>query len=105
VYAKNNNRVTYFCDTNAKHTEKVFYGRVSESIKTTKTDADGKAIYEYESWNARFVGNALEKAKGLQDGQRITLNEWAAHCPYDKTAKRPFPYLMVMDFSIPEDTK
>ena len=103
MYAKNENKVTFFTDPNGKNTDKVFYGRVSEGVKTSKTDENGKAVYEYESWNCRFVGKALEKAKTLADKTHITLTEWAARCPYDKEAKRSFPYLMVMDFTVDEE--
>ena len=94
MYAKNNNYVNYFVEDGAKHTDKVFYGRVSETIKAP----DGTKTYE--SWNARFVGKAREKALNLADKTNIMLTEWNARCPYDKEKKKVFPYIMVMDFEI-----
>lgn len=74
MYAKNNNYVTYFVEEEAKNTDKVFYGRVSEAIKVG--EENGKNKYEFESWNARN--------------------------PYSKEHKRNYPYLLIMDFEIPE---
>ena len=108
MYAKmeQGNRVNFFIikgedgtPTEQKH-EKVFYGRISEPINTNEKGEDGKDIYEYETWDARFVGRALEKAKGLADKTRITLKEWSARNPYNKEKKRSYPYLLVMDFDI-----
>lgn len=49
MYAKNNNYVTYFIEGEAKHTDKVFYGRVSEAIKigveNGKNKYDGYSIW------------------------------------------------------------
>ena len=101
MYAKNNNYVTYFIEGEAKHTERVFYGRVSEAIKIG--EENGKNKYEFESWNARFVGKAREKAEQLADKTSIMLTEWNIRCPYNKEKKRSFPYIMVMDFEIPEN--
>ena len=102
MYAKTEqgNRVNYFIDANAVQKEKVHYGKVSVPIRTEEKDADGKYIYEYETWFARFVGKALERAKTLKDNSRITLKEWAARNPYNKEKKRSYPYLLVMDFDI-----
>ena len=102
MYAKTNVNVTFFKDERNENTDKVAYGRVSESIKTGNKDADGKDVYEYENWYARFVGKAREKFEKLEDKTRITLIEWAARNPYSEEKKRSFPYLLVMDFEINE---
>lgn len=94
MYAEHKNYVNFFA-VDTPGTEKVFYGRLSESIK--KQDGDG---YDFETWNARFVGVAKDKAQGLKDGSRIVLTKWTARCPYDKEKKRSYPYIMVMDFEI-----
>lgn len=99
MYAKSKNYVTYFVEEEANHTDKVIYGRVSEAIKTGESE-DGKNKYKFESWNARFVGKAKEKIKVVADKTSITLTEWSIYCPYDKEKKRPFPYIVVMDFEI-----
>ena len=103
MYAKNNNHVTFWKDEYNKNTEKTIYGTVSEAIKTGKQDDNGKDVYEYENWNARFVGKAYERAKTLENNTRITLKEWSVRCPYVKEKKKAYPYIMVMDFEIRED--
>lgn len=100
MYAKNSNHVTFWEDVHNTNTEKVIYGVVSEAIKTGKQDENGKDVYEYENWNARFVGKAYEGAKALKNNTRITLKEWCVRCPYSKEKKRTYPYIMVMDFEI-----
>ena len=101
MYAKNNNYVTYFAGNTAQNTEKLFCGRVSEAVKTGKIE-NGRPKYEFEQWNARFVGKARKKAEELTDGARLTLTEWSVHNPYNKEKKRSYPYIMVMDFEIRE---
>ncbi len=100
MYAKSTINVTFFTDTYNENTEKVVYGRVSESVKTGKKGEDGKDIYEYENWNARFVGKAKDKAAALTDKTPIVLKEWSARVNYNKEKKQSYPYLMVMDFDV-----
>lgn len=95
------NIVTYFVDENGKQTDKMVSGRISEGIKVG--EENGKAKYEFESWNARFVGKALEKAKGLADKTKIVLTEWNAHNPYNKETKKSYPYILVSDFELAQD--
>ena len=102
MYAKNNNHVTFFKDEKNQNTDKVVYGRISEAIKTGKKDGD-KDIYEYESWNARFVGKAYDKAKELKDKDHITLTEWNVRNPYVQEKKRSYPYILIMDFEVREN--
>lgn len=96
MYVKGSNYVMFFTNENKENTEKVLYGRVSESIKV----GDGESDYEYESWDVRFVGKAREKANELNDKQTIILTEWACRNPYSKEKKRTYPYLMVFDFDV-----
>lgn len=102
MFSKTSVTVTYFKAGEAtQHSDKMFVGRVSEGIKTTQPDpATGKAIYEFDSWNTRFVGKALEKAKGLENKTVIKLTEWAARNPYSKERERSYPYLLVTDFEV-----
>jgi len=104
MYAKSEqgNKVNFFVDKGAVQKDKVFYGRISEPIRTDEKDSSGKYIYEYETWNARFVGKALEKARELKDRTRITLIEWSARNPYNKETNRSYPYILIMDFEIIE---
>lgn len=98
MYAEHRNYVRFF-HVEKEATEKVFYGRLSESFKVGKDD-NGKNKYEFENWDARFVGAAKDKAEKLTDGQSIILTKWVARCPYNKDRKRPYPYLLVIDFEI-----
>lgn len=102
MYAKSNNNVKFFKDEYNGNTEKVVYGRVSEAIKTGQKDDSNKDVYEYETWNARFVGKALEKAKALEDNTSITLKEYSVRNPYVQEKKRSYPYVLVMDFDVRE---
>lgn len=102
MYAKNNTNVTFFKDTNKENTEKVVYGRISERIATGQKDDAGKDIYEYESWNARFVGKALEKAQALEDKAFITIKECNFRNPYVQEQKRSYPYILITDFDVRE---
>ena len=103
MYAKGNNTVTYFVDTfnEGRNTDKVFYGRISEAIKTGQKNEEGKDVYKFEGWNVRFVGKAREKINGMIDKSRIVLTEWAARVDYNKEKKQSYPYLLVMDFELP----
>lgn len=93
MYAEHKNYVNFF-SVDTPGTDKVTYGRVSESFKT------GEGQHEFETWNARFVGTAKEKIAGVKSGARLVLTKWTARCPYDKEKKRSYPYIMVMDFEI-----
>ena len=100
MYSNTKINVTYFVDTRGNNTGKVVYGRVSEAVKTGRKDEKGKDVYSFESWNARFVGKAKEKAEKLADKSRITLTQWSARVDYNKETKKSYPYLMVMDIEI-----
>lgn len=104
MYAKHSNHVTFFTDHYKENTDKVIYGRINEAIKIGK-DKNNNDIYEYQNWNARFVGKAYEKAKTLTDKTPITITEWGVYCPYSTEHKKPYPYIMVMDFDFREKEK
>ena len=105
MYSENRNYMTYFVEkeeegASAKFTptDKVFYGKLSESIKVG--EENGKNKYEFETWNARFVSAAREKVEKLADKTSIVLTKWAVRNPYNKQKKRSYPYIMVMDFEV-----
>lgn len=102
MYAKINSNVTFFKDSNNENTEKCVYGRISEGFNTGHKDDNGRDIYEYESWNARFVGKALDKAKALEDKTSITIKECNFRNPYVQEKKRSYPYILITDFDIRE---
>lgn len=99
MYAKNDVIVTYFVDETAKHTEKVFYGRISEAINVG-VDETGKKKFKFEGWNVRFVGKARKKAETLENKTSIVLHEWNARCPYNKEKDASYPHLVITDFDI-----
>ena len=102
MYNKNSKNYVTFFTADKENTDKVIYGRISEAIKTGDKAEDGKDIYEYESWNARFVGKAFEKAKDLKDKDTVILTEWNCRNPYNKETKQSYPYILVTDFDIKE---
>ena len=69
---------------------------VSSSRKTT--NANGEETWEYMSWKARFVGQAYEKAKTLQDKDRIILKNAAIENNYVKDTQKLWVTLVVFDF-------
>jgi hypothetical protein len=89
----------------------VFEAKESEKIKNTVTanlstsrkvkNEDGEK-YEYMSWNARFVGNAFEKAKELKDKDVITIKEAAIENRYDKENTKLYVNVIVFDFEMKE---
>lgn len=103
MFGKNKVYVNYFEDDRKEHTEKAFYGRVSEAIKTGVEN--GKNTYNFESWQARFVGAARAKAANLCNKQAIVLLEWNCRNPYDKERKKNFPYVLITDFEIENEQR
>ena len=107
MYTKGTKNYVTFFNSDKDSTEKVVYGRVSESFKKTGADGqplmqDGKQVYEFETWSVRLVGKAKEKydKAPLNDKTSIILTEWAAHIDYNKEKKQSFPYLVVMDYDM-----
>ena len=107
MYTKGTKNYVTFFNSDKDSTEKVVYGRVSESFKKTGADGqplmqDGKQVYEFETWSVRLVGKAKEKYDKalLDDKTSIILTEWAAHVTYNKEKKQSFPYLVVMDYDM-----
>ena len=105
MYAKNANNVIFYTDNYKENTDKVVYGRVAEAIKTGKKTADGKDEFIYETWDARFVGGAREKAAVLEEKTPITITEWSVRANYNKERKVYYPYIMVMAFEVQEKNK
>lgn len=60
--------------------EKVVFAVLRTSRKTTEVDkGSGQSVVKrvYTNWEGRFVGNALEPAKALRNGQTINIeNGW-----------------------------
>ena len=102
MFSNNTVKGTFFTNPDAKQTDKMIQGKFSESVKTGRKDAAGNDEYVFETWHARFVGKAYDKAKSLTDKSKITLTKWSAHNPYVAEKKRSYPYLLVNDFEIRE---
>ena len=104
MYAKGKTFVTYFKDAEGKYTDKVFYGKVSEAIKKDKPDENGKN-YEFETWYARFVGKAREKAAALEEKASITLLEWNTRNPYDKEKQKATAGVLILPTVVTGETR
>ena len=87
----------YFKDEKAieRNTEKVIYGRLSESHDKFENGAKVEGEYSYESWNARFVGDAKKVIETLDDKSVVTLKSFEVRQPYDKEKKQSYPYVLV----------
>ena len=107
MYSTTPNNVTLFVSEQQKEnsTEKCRFATVSESVKDDRAE-NGR---RYDSWDARFVGEACKKLAEMEnpDKTRIVLTAWNAVNPYIKpdeskgeTRGHKAPYLMVMDFEI-----
>lgn len=62
---------------------------------------DDKA--KYSSWNTYFVGEAYEKAKELEDKEKIILTKAKIENNYDKKKEQLYLTLTVFDFEKKED--
>lgn len=96
--------------------DKIVFARLSTSRKTGKERVDtetgeilvddkGNPLSEriYSSWNARFVGNAFEPAKGLAAGAAINIkNGWIINEPYTKRDGTTgfSSYVTITDFEV-----
>ena len=92
----------YFEDKNAfeRNTEKVIYGRLSESQDKYENGKKVEGEYTYESWNARFVGDAKKIVENLKDQSVVTLKTFDVRQPYDKDKKQSYPYLLVSKLEV-----
>ena len=93
-----NKTVMFFGDSTASNTEKVLYGRISESIKKYENGQVVEGQYDYESWNVRFCGKARKLAEDLKDKDIITIHQADFRNPYNKEKKKTYPYILVMSF-------
>lgn len=100
-----------------KYSDKVVFANLSSSRKTGNDKKDKKTgetlkdpktgtnIVEriYSRWDARFVGNAFEAAKGLRGGENINIiNGWIVNEPFtDNAGKKHFTsYITITEFEL-----
>ena len=71
---------------------------VKANFSTAERDTREEGKYNYMSWHARFVGKAFEKAKELQDKDRIMVTSAKLTNRYDKEEHKLYVTLVVFDF-------
>ena len=90
----------------------VFESKKEENRKNTVTanistyegkDQDGNN--QYCSWRARFVGDAYEKALGLEDKDRIVISKGKIENNYNKDKERLYVLVTVFDFDYDEESE
>lgn len=92
----------YFKDEKAieKNTDKVIYGRLSESQDKYENGVKVEGKYSYESWNARFVGDAKKVVETLDDKSVVTIKSFDVRQPYDKEKNKSYPYVLVSKLEV-----
>lgn len=71
--------------------------QVQCNLSTGKKNQDD--TYTNMTWRARFVGNAFEKAKELQDKDRIEIINGAVENTYDKENEKLYVNVVIFDFN------
>jgi len=70
---------------------------VLANLSTSKKNPDG--TYDHMYWKgARFVGNAFEPAKSLNDKDIIQINNGGVTNRYDKSENKLYVNVVVFDF-------
>jgi len=108
-------RFVHVYDTELKLqvSDKIVFARLSTSRKDSKhrqdmteelqDAADAAPERKYSSWNARFVGEAFEPAKGLSKGESIDIIKgWIVNEPYEKRdgSKGYSSYVTISEFAL-----
>lgn len=108
MYSTTPNKVTFFIseEQRSKSTDKCVYATVSEAVKDDRAERG----IRYDNWNARFVGNAVEKAKTLADKSFIEVTKWNTANEYVRPAEgedkgHKVVYMLVYDFNIVDKDK
>lgn len=78
--------------------ELILFANLSTSKKNT--DKAGEVSYENMYWKGRFVGNALEPAKNLKDGDKIDIIKGAIENRYDKEKKALYVDVTIFEFEM-----
>ena len=103
MYSETPNKVTFFqnADQKSHSSDKCLFATVSEAVKDEREERK----WRYDSWNARFVGQACSKAASLTDKTKLELKKWATFNEYIKPHEgegkgHSSIYMMIYDFDI-----
>ncbi len=78
--------------------DKILFANLSSSKKNLSPE--GEVTYENMSWNARFVGDAFEKAKTLKEKDKIDITKGAITNKYDKENQKLYVDVVVFDYEM-----
>ena len=87
-------------DDRKKDTDKTIYGTLSVSVKVG--EEDGKNKYESDYYKSYFVGNAYQKAKELENKQRIKINKMTIRNRYIEEKGKNYVSVTIYDFDVLE---
>ena len=103
MYSTTPNKVTVFIseEQKGKSTDKCIYATISEAVKDEREERG----IRYDSWNARFIGGAVEKARTLEDKAFIEITKWNTTNEYVRPAEgeekgHKYVYILVYDFNV-----
>lgn len=71
---------------------------VKAKLQTSEKKQDGS--YENSDWFAAFVGGAAQMAKGLSNGDQITITKGKLSNVYNKDKKTSYLNMAVFDFEV-----
>lgn len=69
---------------------------VKATLSTSEKKQDG--TYEYSNWFSTFVGNSVDKAKKLNEGDKITVTKAKLTNVYNKEKKQSYTNMTVFAF-------
>lgn len=93
-----NQEARVFSIKEAEHRKNTIRANISTYEGKTQDDKS-----KYSSWNTYFVGEAYEKAKELEDKDKIILTKAKVENNYDKSKEQLYLTLTVFDFEKKED--
>lgn len=108
MYSETSNKVIFYQNSDQKNhsSDKCVYATVAEAVRDEREERK----WRYDSWNARFVGQACSKAFNLPEKSRIELKRWATCNEYVKPRSNDekghaVVYIMIYDFEILKGTE
>lgn len=85
-----------------RDSEKAKNTRIANISSSTKKSDD---TWENMSWYSKFVGDAFEKSKELNDKDRIKITKGAVENNYNKDQQKTYVRVIVFDFEKLEKTE